>query len=323
MKYDWRNIVEILGVVSIVGSLIFVGLELNQAQQVALSESGYYIVESGIENGRGNFSTAKKIASQAHKYFEDNPNAFLVEAGIEVAKADMSQGNLKSAESNIDELLQLSHKLSLVENTYRLMNMQVDLLIATKDYKGAIEIVEGMEVLRDTLTKREKQRAILILDQEYQTAQREQQIELLRLENDLKDANLAKSRSAQVVIIIGASTVILILAIFFYYRNRKLVADREAQELRADALHKRLVDLNVRTSDLELDLEKINDKLNTPLSEREFEALKLSMEGKTNSEISEHLFVTVSTVKFHLRNTYAKLGVSNRKEALAYVSKSE
>jgi len=49
MKFGLRETIEIFGVVSIVGSLVFVGLELNQAQQVALNESGYYIVDSGIE----------------------------------------------------------------------------------------------------------------------------------------------------------------------------------------------------------------------------------------------------------------------------------
>ena len=49
MKIGWRESIEILGVVSIVGSLTFVGLELNQAQQVAQNESGYYITNSGIE----------------------------------------------------------------------------------------------------------------------------------------------------------------------------------------------------------------------------------------------------------------------------------
>lgn len=49
MKIGWRETIEMLGIVSIVGSLIFVGLELNQAQQVALNESGYYIVDSGVE----------------------------------------------------------------------------------------------------------------------------------------------------------------------------------------------------------------------------------------------------------------------------------
>ena len=112
---------------------------------------------------------------------------------------------------------------------------------------------------------------------------------------------------------------------FVFYKTRinrlQRKADLEAQELRVDALQKRLSDLNALPPDLDLDFEILNEKLTTPLSEREFEVLLLSLNGKSNSEIGETLFISQSTVKFHLRNTYGKLGVSNRKEALVYVVK--
>ncbi|WP_420578696.1 ligand-binding sensor domain-containing protein [Ekhidna sp.] len=98
-------------------------------------------------------------------------------------------------------------------------------------------------------------------------------------------------------------------------------ADMETQELRLEAMHKRLIELNATPPDISLNMTALNKKLNTPLSEREFEVLKLSLEGKSNSEIGNELFISISTVKFHLRNTYGKLGVSNRKEALVYVVK--
>lgn len=96
-------------------------------------------------------------------------------------------------------------------------------------------------------------------------------------------------------------------------------ADLETQQLRVDALQKRLTDLNVLPPDLDLNFDTLNSKLTTPLSEREFEVLQMSLDGKSNAEIAEGLFISQSTVKFHLRNTYSKLGVSNRKEAFVYV----
>jgi DNA-binding NarL/FixJ family response regulator len=55
-----------------------------------------------------------------------------------------------------------------------------------------------------------------------------------------------------------------------------------------------------------------------PLTERELEILRLVAEGHTNSRIARHLWVTEQTVKFHLSNTYRKLGVANRTEASRY-----
>ena len=55
-----------------------------------------------------------------------------------------------------------------------------------------------------------------------------------------------------------------------------------------------------------------------PLTEREKEILGLAAEGFTNQRIARELWVTEQTVKFHLSNTYRKLGVANRTEATRY-----
>jgi DNA-binding NarL/FixJ family response regulator len=55
-----------------------------------------------------------------------------------------------------------------------------------------------------------------------------------------------------------------------------------------------------------------------PLTERELEILRLVAEGQTNGRIARQLWVTEQTVKFHLSNTYRKLGVANRTEASRY-----
>jgi LuxR family maltose regulon positive regulatory protein len=53
------------------------------------------------------------------------------------------------------------------------------------------------------------------------------------------------------------------------------------------------------------------------LSERELEVLRLVAAGKANREIATELFVTLDTVKKHTTHTLAKLGASNRTEAVA------
>ena len=53
------------------------------------------------------------------------------------------------------------------------------------------------------------------------------------------------------------------------------------------------------------------------LTEREEAVLQLLAEGRTNAQIAAAVFLSENTVKFHLRNLFAKLGVSNRTEAAA------
>ena len=54
-----------------------------------------------------------------------------------------------------------------------------------------------------------------------------------------------------------------------------------------------------------------------PLSEQELKILNLIVSGYSNKKISEELFITVGTAKWHVHNIYQKLGVNNRPEAIA------
>ena len=51
------------------------------------------------------------------------------------------------------------------------------------------------------------------------------------------------------------------------------------------------------------------------LTDREREILELMVEGLTNPEIAKRLFVSRSTIKFHVSNILSKLGASSRTEA--------
>ena len=62
------------------------------------------------------------------------------------------------------------------------------------------------------------------------------------------------------------------------------------------------------------------NELAEPLSDREVEVLKLLVEGKPNRIIAAELFVSVNTVKTHIKNIYGKLQVNGRAQAIARAS---
>ncbi|MGG1519250.1 response regulator transcription factor [Paenibacillus oryzisoli] len=57
------------------------------------------------------------------------------------------------------------------------------------------------------------------------------------------------------------------------------------------------------------------------LTEREMEVLRLIAQGKSNQELADDLFIGVKTVKFHVTNVLAKLGVEDRTQAAIYAFK--
>jgi LuxR family transcriptional regulator, maltose regulon positive regulatory protein len=54
-----------------------------------------------------------------------------------------------------------------------------------------------------------------------------------------------------------------------------------------------------------------------PLTLREVEVLRLIAAGMTNQEIADHLVISLPTVKRHIANTFGKLNVGHRTEAVA------
>ncbi len=59
-----------------------------------------------------------------------------------------------------------------------------------------------------------------------------------------------------------------------------------------------------------------SSELVEPLSERELEVLRLLAQGLTYTEIAQSLFVSINTVRHHIKNIYSKLGVEKQTQAV-------
>ena len=59
------------------------------------------------------------------------------------------------------------------------------------------------------------------------------------------------------------------------------------------------------------------------LTEREMEVLNLVVQGNSNQQIADTMFLSLATVKAHVGNILSKLQVSSRAEAIAYAIKNK
>jgi len=57
------------------------------------------------------------------------------------------------------------------------------------------------------------------------------------------------------------------------------------------------------------------------LTERELQVLNLVVQGQSNRQIADAMFISVTTVKAHISNVLSKLQVASRAEAIAYAIK--
>jgi PAS domain S-box-containing protein len=92
----------------------------------------------------------------------------------------------------------------------------------------------------------------------------------------------------------------------------------------AEVLHESATDVGRRAAELLADRSRHGEgDLTRLISPRQIEILSLVAEGLSNSEIASRLYLTESTVKWHVRKILKALGVANRTQAVArYLGRS-
>lgn len=71
----------------------------------------------------------------------------------------------------------------------------------------------------------------------------------------------------------------------------------------------------------EFDVNKINKYSNAELTPQEKNVVLKLVEGKSNKQISDELFISLNTTKTHLKNIFLKLEVASRSEAMVIFSR--
>jgi DNA-binding CsgD family transcriptional regulator len=112
---------------------------------------------------------------------------------------------------------------------------------------------------------------------------------------------------------LSAIVEMIVITFAIVYRMKTM---RRKQHKMREEMNQYLSEISFLSEELEknqIGQENIFTKFN--LTTRESEILDFIAEGKSNKEIAEELFISINTVKFHVKKIYEKLEVSNRREA--------
>ena len=273
-----------------------------------------------IENETDNYDQALYWGVKAKLLFEKYPtSSAVISANSSLAHTHKRLGDNMQAINLLKENVDLTKRLGLL---YEHRDSYLQLAQAyekTGKYGQAFQSAQKANVLTDSITRLETNKATERMRVRYDAERIESENRLLELENEVTKANLAE-RDAEFKVFVLIGIIILILAISSFVlvvlrsRMKMKLLLSETGELRSRI--KGI--LEFKPEEVGIVKEQINDSLQHALTDREFEILNLALSNLNNSEIADKVHLSVNTVKFHLKNIYQKLGVSNRKEALKY-----
>ncbi|BDS11228.1 tetratricopeptide repeat protein [Aureispira anguillae] len=172
--------------------------------------------------------------------------------------------------------------------------------------------------LRDSLDRVEKEKKMMELETKYQ--HRALTANLTKTQKKLADTTKAKSFFSKGFLIALCFILITIgLAAILY--QRYLDKKELTEELRHNIASKNqeIEHLNHQQEKGKLPYPSIY----SPLTKREKEVLQAVQEGLKDQEIADKLFLSVTTIRTHLRKAYSKIGVRNRAEATLFVTQYE
>lgn len=281
--------------------------EVNMAQAFTKLDS-LHKAERLYKAALIHFDSAGVTADAAHAY-----------QGL--AEVYKKMGHPEKSFLNAQRALQLSGAGKLMEVEKVTHNLLSQYYEQGGQWKNALSHFKQYHSLADSLFNETNIREVERIKSDFQLEKKEQEIRLLTAKNELA-ASEVKLRNRQMFFIIVAIILIVLSSlsfIIFQKQKHKLqnkLLSAEINELRAK-INSSLIE---QGNSLEVPLDEFNGKVHNALTEREFEILKLAISKKTNSQIADEVFVSVNTVKFHLKNIFNKLGVANRLEALEFVT---
>ncbi|OYU97537.1 MAG: hypothetical protein CFE21_04390 [Bacteroidetes bacterium B1(2017)] len=277
----------------------------SETKHYKLAEKNYFIAEEILKESKDNFGLSAIYNNLSECYLKQNKPK---EAAKYLEKAYTL--SLGYTDINFNRLI-----VKNLSSIYETLGQAEKALKYRKIY----------ESLNDEMVNEAENVKYVELNHAYETSKKEKKIE-----QQTQQITEIKS-SRQYIIYLVAALLILVLVVLFILNKR--IQHQQKLEENISSVAKQIASLKFENNTLRQKLletekelktlaqkyteakEKLPDNL-VGLSKREYEVLLFIAEGLSDKEIAEKIFVSINTVRTHVRRIYDKLVVNSRVEAI-------
>lgn len=178
------------------------------------------------------------------------------------------------------------------------------------DYKQALEFKELEREIIDSMNTEKSLNSLASTEVKLNVLEKQNQI--FRLENE----QLVAERKRQRMLAFFLAVAGLLAGIIYF-----LFQGRQRDHLENERIKTELIEAITRVDSLSEELDKFKKKEKNVFEDydfslREIEIVELLIAGKSNKEVADQLYISINTVKYHIKNIYKKLDITSRKEVV-------
>ena len=204
----------------------------------------------------------------------------IARAKSNIAKLYINKNDLASAKIYLNSSLQISNEIDakgILKNNY----YYYTLFYAIKgDLINMQKYSDLYDAITDTIINEQSSRLIAEMQTKYETEKKEQHIEILNIENKLKETQLQSRTYWMLIFIIAFTLVVIFIAILFIQKRRLIFANTNLVQKNLEIVksEKKLIDANTKLSAI------VNEHEKSSMENTKYHAIKYTGSPLTDEQ---------------------------------------